>query len=71
MLAQPRRHLDEERIAGVVAVRIVHLLEAVEIDEHHGKLAVSPPRALHRLLERGAEARAVGEPGERIAVGER
>src|SRR5260221_108832 len=71
VLAQPRRHLDQQRVAGIVAVRVVDLLEAVEVDEDQRELAVATARALYRLLERRPEAGAVGEPGERIAVGER
>src|SRR6185369_10878940 len=47
------------------------LLEAVQVDEHAGEADRAAAGALHGLLERGAEARAVGEAGQRIAVGER
>src|SRR3954468_18698586 len=54
-----------------MAVRVVDLLEAVQVDEHGGEARVAPPRALDRLLEGGYQARAVGEAGERVVEGER
>ena len=69
--AQALRDFDQEGVAGGVAVAVVDLLEAVEVDEDAGELRAVAPRALDRLLERRREAHAVGEPGERVAVGER
>ena len=69
--AQALCDLHQERIARGMAVPVVDLLEAVEIHEHAGDLVALAPRALDRLLERRRKAHAVGEPGQRIAVGER
>src|SRR6185503_8627222 len=69
--AQAARGLDQEAVARRVAVGIVHLLEAVEVDEQRREAVTAPARALDRLVERRPEARAVGQSGERVAVGER
>src|SRR5262249_11408677 len=69
--AQAARDLDEETVPGVVAVEIVHLLEAVQVDEHAREPDRAAAGALHGLLERRPEAGAVGEAGEWVAVGER
>src|SRR4051812_7594173 len=50
---------------------VVDLLEAVEVDEHTRDLPAVAPRAFDRLVERRREADAVGEAGQRVAVGER
>src|SRR5258706_337480 len=71
MAPQALRHFDEEGVARGVPVAVVDLLEAVEVDEHAGDLAALAPGALDGLVERRREAHAVGEAGERIAVGER
>ncbi len=68
--SQAARDLDQEAVAHGMAVRVVHLLEAVEVDEEGGEAAAPPARPLDRLVEGGREARAVGEAGERVAVGE-
>ena len=54
-----------------MAVRVIDLLEAVQIDERAGEPRAVAPRPLDGLLQRRGEAGAVGKPGERIAVGER
>ena len=43
MLAQARGDLDEQRVARVVAVHVVDLLEAVEIEEHERELRIPAP----------------------------
>ena len=53
----------------MVPQRVVHVLEAVEVHEHHDAHLVLAPDARHRALDQALEHRAVGEPGE--AVGER
>ncbi len=50
-------------------MRVVDLLEAVEVDEQHGG---APPRALgvgQRLVDAVDEQRAVGQPGQRVVGG--
>ena len=67
--ADPRRDLDEQRIAGGVAERVVDALEVVDVEEDHRDARASlgaPPQPVLDLL---AEERAVGEIGERVVVG--
>src|SRR5205807_1578635 len=69
--AQPARDLDQQPVADIVAVRVVDLLEAVEVHEHAGQLGAAPAGALDRLFERRRKAGAVRQASERVAVGER
>src|SRR2546422_1700332 len=69
--AQPARDVDQQPVADIVAVRVVDLLEAVEVHEHAGQLGAAPAGALDRLLERRRKAGAVRQAGQRVAVGER
>ena len=39
-VTQPGAELDEQQVAGVVAERVVEVLEAVEVDHRHGEPAV-------------------------------
>ncbi|MCX5650006.1 MAG: hypothetical protein NTU45_01240 [Planctomycetota bacterium] len=66
-LRQDAAHLDEQRVAGVVAERVVDLLEAVEIEEHHGVPAARiVPEALDAGGDLVVEQHAVRKRGERI-----
>src|SRR5437016_3408236 len=69
--AQAPRHFHEELVADVMAVGVVDLLEAVQVDERAGEPRAVAPRALDGLLQGRGEAGTVGKPGERIAVSER
>jgi hypothetical protein len=60
------RELFQQRIAGVVAERVVDLLEAVEVHHQHGDAAALALRRQDRLLDAVAEERAVREPGQRV-----
>src|SRR4051812_42313113 len=71
MAPQALRYFDEESIARGVAVAVVDLLEAIQVEENARDLAAVALGALDGLVERRREADAIGEPGERIAVGER
>ncbi len=64
-LAHPLRHLDQQRVAGGVAVHVVELLEPVQVAEEQGDRF----GAAVRLRQRGGQGRAVGQPGERVVVG--
>ena len=57
--------LLQQRVAGVVAERVVDLLEAVEVHEHHGDdiLAGSGGQG---GVQTGAEERPVGQTGEGV-----
>ena len=63
------RDLLEQLVAGVVAERVVHLLEAVEVDEQHGERLAGARRAGQRLVEPVAEERTVGEAREPVVEG--
>jgi hypothetical protein len=54
----------------VVAVRVVDRLEAVDVDDHHRPLAAVAGAEGDVLVELGAEAATVEQPGERVVVGE-
>ena len=62
--------LLQHLVAGGVAERVVDVLEAVQVDEHHrGLLAVALARG-QRLGEPVFQQAAVGQPGQRVVVGE-
>src|SRR5205807_7576479 len=63
------RDLLEELIAGVVAERVVDLLEAVEVDQQHGERVRRALGPRERLVEPVAEERAVREPGQPVVEG--
>jgi len=56
--AQPLRHRHEQGIAGGVPERVVHALEIVEVEEHHGRrVVVARQRGLDAQREQGAAGR--------------
>ena len=61
----PAGELDEQLVAGVVAERVVHLLEAVEVEHHHEADTVARP-ILGDLGDLLFERRPVRQAGERI-----
>ena len=64
---QPPRDLDEQLIARAVPERVVHHLEAVEVEEEHREPAAPASLgALQRHAQPLHEQGAVGEPGERV-----
>jgi hypothetical protein len=67
---QPLGHADQQRVAQRVADRVVDGLEPVEIGDHDR----DRPRVAGCGRERGRggveEARPVGQPGERVVVGQ-
>ena len=67
---QPLPDELQRNVADVVAIGIVHCLEAVEIEHQHGKHAAVPPRVQHRLVQPVSEQRAVRQSGQRVGVGE-
>ncbi len=62
--AQPHRHFLQHLIAGVVAERVVHFLEAVEIDQQHGEAALVTMRSQDSLLQPVLEQRPIGQVGQ-------
>ena len=64
--SEPARDLLQQAVAGVVAERVVDLLEVVEVDQHHGRGDVRAAAGGDRLLDAVAEERAVGQAGQRV-----
>ena len=62
--------LADQVVAGVVAERVVDRLEAVDVDDHHRALAAVAGAEGDVLVELGAEAAPVEQPGQRVVVGE-
>src|SRR6185369_8080277 len=63
---ESRRDRTEETVTGFVAERVVHLFEAVEVDEQRGRLQVVTPRAGEHLLDAVEDERAVRKPGKGV-----
>ena len=63
---EPRRDGTQQAVAGVVAERVVHLLEAVEVDEQRRAVGAAPAGPGEHLLDAVEDERAVREPGERV-----
>ena len=71
-LDTPPGALAEDLVAGLVPEGVVDLLEAVEIQEQQGALAVGVARDLGEvLLEGDVEEVAVAELGQLVVVGEK
>ena len=67
--AQAPRDLTQQGVAGVVAERVVHALEGVEIEQQQGHALVAPPAAADRVRQPVLEPAAVRQPGQGIVVG--
>jgi hypothetical protein len=67
-LEQHRGHAHQQRVAGGVALRVVDLLEVVEVDEDH-RHVLARRIARQRLLDAIAEERAVGQSGQGVVEG--
>ena len=63
---QAARDLDEEAVALLVAEGVVDLLEAVEVEQHHGELVAGPRRAADRVLGPVVEEHAVREARQTV-----
>ena len=68
--AQARGDDLQQAIADVVAERVVHRLEVVEVDEEERRGLLVAPRVRHRLARPLGEHGAVGQPGERVVMRE-
>ena len=69
-LLQPPRNRHQQPVAIVVAERVVHALEAVEIEEEHGAAFAARTVAHERLFELLLEAVAVRQPRQRVEARE-
>ena len=63
------RDAREHLVAGRVAVRVVHALEAVEVADDQAERLVRAPGALELGVEHVLEAAPVEQAGEVVAVG--
>ena len=63
---QTARHFLQEKITDIVAKRIIHRLESIQIDEQHGGFAPVPPRLRQRLMHAIVQQQAIREIGQRI-----
>ncbi len=66
---QPAGGLDEQLVAGLVPDGVVDGLEAVQVDEEHGRAVVGGAAAGERLPDALGEQGAVGQVGERVVLG--
>ena len=66
---QARADLAQEPVAGVVAERVVELLEVVEVDQQQRELGLGGARGGRGLVEAGEQLAAVGETRQRIVQG--
>jgi len=58
--------LSEQFVAGIVAIRVVDRLEAIEVEEHHPDLAAGSLAMRQRQFQLVAETDPVGESSERV-----
>ena len=65
-LDQPLGDGLQQPVAGVVAERVVDVLEVVEVEEHHGDVPLGPTREGERVLDAIAEQIAVGQLRQRV-----
>ncbi len=66
--ANPRGHLDKQRVARAVSERVVDALEVVDVEEDHRDARAAFGAACEREVDVLSEQRAVGEVGERVVV---
>ena len=66
--AQNTRELLEHRVARLVAIGVVHTLEAIEIAHHAGERLVQPLGVLEHLVDPLLEMPPVIEAGERVRL---
>jgi hypothetical protein len=62
-------HPAQERVAGRVALRVVDVLEAVEVDEQHRDGPDRAGRCRQRAVDAVDEHRSVRKPGQRVVGG--
>ena len=67
-VTQPRRHLAQHMIAGAVAQRVIHILEAIQIHDENRQHPLLLAGVENFPLQPLAELRAVRQLGQRILV---
>ncbi|KQW97190.1 hypothetical protein ASC94_10405 [Massilia sp. Root418] len=65
---QPARHQPEHFVAGLVAQRVVDLLELVQVHQQHRHQCLVALGRVQRLLQPVPQQVAVGQAGQRIVV---
>ena len=60
----------EQKVAAVVAERVVDLLELIDVDEMHGDLAAGGRQHRERAVQPFDQPRAIGKAGQRVVMGE-
>ena len=63
---EPAADLRQQLVADLVAERVVHQLEAVQVHEQHPRAAVAAARLRDRLLEPLLQQVAVRQPGDGV-----
>ena len=66
--AQPRRDALQDAVAGMVAERVVDLLEAVQVEQQQRERAVLAVGDARRLVETIVQERAVRQIGQRVVI---
>ena len=66
---EPAGHGLEEAVPGLVAQRVVGVLEVVEVDEEGGHRVAGPPRPDQHLVGPVQDELAVGQSGQRVVQG--
>ncbi len=61
---------DQHLVAEIVAQRIIDLLEAVQIDENHGKGLVLSFAQADRMIDALVQQHPVGQAGQGVAIGQ-
>ena len=67
---EPAGHDPDQRVAGRMAEGVVHLLELVEVDQKHGRMAGVTLGQGQRPAEPVAKEKPVGQAGQRVMVRE-
>jgi hypothetical protein len=67
-LMQQRSERAQQVVAGEVAVRVVVVLEVVDIEEQERELAAMAPATAELLIERLPEESVVVQPGQTVAI---
>ena len=65
-LPQPRSEIAQQLVAEVVAERVVDLLEAVEVEQHHAERRPGGGGGLNPLVQPRPEALPIRKPGELV-----
>ena len=60
----------QRRVAGRMAVAVIDLLEVIQIDHDHGAGQAVPARQRQFSGHAGKEAATIGQPGQRIQIGQ-